>query len=75
MANYECLKTFQNTVNGANKEGLREVKLSTKFLNEVNDAILALLVNRANDYEKMVDTTNKAVKSNNEPLILNGGEW
>lgn len=72
MADYACLKTLQDMVNNAHKEGLREVKVPVRFLEELNSASMALLINRAVDYEAM--QKNKPV-NDDEDWILKGGSW
>lgn len=72
MVEYACLKTLQTMVNNAHKEGLREVKVSIRFLEELNEASMSLLINRASDYEAM--QKNKHV-NDDEDWILKGGSW
>lgn len=71
MAEYACLKTLQTMVINAHKEGLREVKVSVRFLEELNEASMALLINRASDYEAM----EKSKPKDEGDLVLKGGSW
>ena len=52
MVEYACLKTLQTMVNNAHKERLRDVKMSIRFLKQLNEASMSLLINRASDYMK-----------------------
>ena len=71
MVEYACLKTLQKMVNNAHKERLREVKMSIRFLKQLNEASMSLLINRASDYEAM----EKAKPKEEGELVLKGGSW
>lgn len=71
MTDYSSLKMLQTLLTNAHKEGLREVRVSVKMLEDINEAVSSLLINRAEDYEKI--SKEKALSDNN--LTLKGGSW
>mgnify|MGYP005885509373 CR=1 FL=1 len=62
MVEYACLKTLQTMVNNAHKERLREVKMSIRFLKQLNEALMSLLINQASDYMKRWKKQNQKKK-------------
>lgn len=71
MTDYSSLKMLQTLLTNAHKEGLREVRVSVKMLEDINEAVSSLLINRAEDYEKI--SKEKSLSDTN--LTLKGGSW
>ena len=72
MTDYSSIKMLQILLSNAHKEGLREVRVSVKMLEEINEVISSLLINRASDYEIMVKSQNQTTDNN---LTISGGSW
>lgn len=72
MTDYSSIKMLQTLLSNAHKEGLREVRVSVKMLEEINEAISSLLINRASDYEAMAKSKNQTTDNN---LTISGGSW
>lgn len=73
MVDLTKIKTLREMVKTAHKEGLREVRVSVKLLEDFDDLITSLLVDRAEDYIKMKDYADK--NSLDGEITFNGGSW
>lgn len=73
MVDLTKIKTLREMVKTAHKEGLREVRVSVKLLEDFDDLVTSLLVDRAEDYIKMKDYADK--NSLNGEITFNGGSW
>ena len=60
-------------VKTAHKEGLREVRVSVKLLEDFDDLVTSLLVDSAEDYIKMKAYADK--NSLDGEITFNGGSW
>lgn len=73
MADLSKIQALREMIKTANKEGLREVRVSVKMLEDFDEVITSLLVDRAEDYIKMKDYADK-----NElvgEIVVKGGSW
>lgn len=73
MVDLTKIKTLREMVKTAHKEGLREVRVSVKLLEDFDDLVTSLLIDRAEDYIKMKDYADK--NSLNGEITFNGGSW
>lgn len=73
MVDLTKIKTLREMVKTAHKEGLREVRVSVKLLEDFDDLVTSLLVDRADDYIKMKDYADK--NSLDGEITFNGGSW
>lgn len=73
MADLTKIKTLREMVKTAHKEGLREVRVPIKLLEDFDEVITSLLVDRAEDYIKMKDYAEKT--SLDGEITFNGGSW
>lgn len=73
MVDLTKIKTLREMVKTAHKEGLREVRVSVKLLEDFDDLVTSLLVDRAEDYIKMKDYADK--NSLDGEITFNGGSW
>ena len=73
MADLSKIQGLVEIVKTAHKEGLREVRVSVKLLEDFDDLVTSLLVDRAEDYIKMKDYADK--NSLDGEITFNGGSW
>lgn len=73
MADLTKIKTLREMVKTAHKEGLREVRVSIKLLEDFDELITSLLIDRAEDYIKMKEYADK--NSLDDEITFNGGSW
>ena len=73
MVDLTKIKTLREMVKTTHKEGLREVRVSVKLLEDFDDLVTSLLVDRAEDYIKMKDYADK--NSLDGEITFNGGSW
>lgn len=73
MADLSKIQALREMIKTAHKEGLREVRVSVKMLEDFDEVITSLLVDRAEDYIKMKDYADKNLL--NSEIALNGGSW
>lgn len=73
MVDLTKIKTLREMVKTAHKEGLREVRVSVKLLEDFDDLVTSLLIDRAEDYIKMKDYADK--NSLDGEITFNGGSW
>lgn len=73
MADLSKIQALREMIKTAHKEGLREVRVSVKLLEDFDDVITSLLVDRAEDYIKMKEYAdkNKIV----DEIVVKGGSW
>ena len=73
MADLSKIQALREMIKTAHKEGLREVRVSVKMLEDFDDVITSLLVDRAEDYIKMKEYAdkNKIV----DEIVVKGGSW
>lgn len=57
----------------AHKEGLREVRVPIKLLEDFDELITSLLVDRAEDYIKMKEYADK--NEITDEIVVKGGSW
>ena len=73
MADLSKIQALREMIKPAHKEGLREVRVSVKMLEDFDEVITSLLVDRAEDYIKMKDYADK--NSLDGEITFNGGSW
>lgn len=73
MADLSKIQALREMIKTAHKEGLREVRVSVKMLEDFDEVITSLLVDRAEDYIKMKDYAGK--NSLDGEITFNGGSW
>lgn len=73
MADLSKIQALREMVKTAHKEGLREVRVSVKLLEDFDDLVTSLLVDRAEDYIKMKDYADKNLLDGE--ITFNGGSW
>lgn len=73
MADLTKIKTLREMVKTAHKEGLREVRVPIKLLEDFDELITSLLIDRAEDYIKMKEYADK--NSLDGEITFNGGSW
>ena len=73
MADLSKIQALREMIKTAHKEGLREVRVSVKMLEDFDEVITSLLVDRAEDYIKMKDYGDK--NSLDGEITFNGGSW
>lgn len=73
MADLSKIQVLREMIKTAHKEGLREVRVSVKMLEDFDEVITSLLVDRAEDYIKMKDYADK--NSLDGEITFNGGSW
>lgn len=73
MADLTKIKTLREMVKTAHKEGLREVRVPIKLLEDFDELITSLLIDRAEDYIKMKEYAGK--NSLDGEITFNGGSW
>ena len=73
MADLSKIQALREMIKTAHKEGLREVRVSVKLLEDVDEVITSLLVDRAEDYIKMKDYADKNLLDGE--ITFNGGSW
>ena len=73
MADLSKIQALREMIKTAHKEGLREVRVSVKMLEDFDEVITSLLVDRAEDYIKMKDYADK--NSLDGEITFNGGSW
>ena len=71
MADLSKIQALREMVKTAHKEGLREVRVSVKLLEDFDDVVSCVLVDRAEDYIKMRDYADK--DSLDGKITFNGG--
>ena len=73
MADLSKIQALREMIKTAHKEGLREVRVSVKMLEDFDEVITSLLIDRAEDYIKMKDYADKNALDGE--ITLNGGSW
>lgn len=73
MESLENIKQLKKLVSSAQKEGLKELKLSVKFLEDLNDEVFKLLIAIEEEYQN--EKIKKETNTSNETLTLKGGTW
>ena len=73
MADLSKIQALREMIKTAHKEGLREVRVSVKMLEDFDEVITSLLVDRAEDYIKMKDYAAKNPLDGE--ITFNGGSW
>ena len=73
MADLSKIQTLREMIKTAHKEGLREVRVSVKILEDFDDVITSLLVDRAEDYIKMKEYADK--NEIVDEIVVKGGSW
>ena len=73
MADLSKIQALREMIKTAHKEGLREVRVSVKMLEDFDEVITSLLVDRAEDYIKMKDYADKNLLDGE--ITFNGGSW
>ena len=73
MADLSKIQTLREMIKTAHKEGLREVRVSVKMLEDFDDVITSLLVDRAEDYIKMKEYADK--NEIVDEIVVKGGSW
>ena len=73
MADLSKIQALREMIKTAHKEGLREVRVSVKMLEDFDEVITSLLVDREEDYIKMKDYADK--NSLDGEITFNGGSW
>lgn len=73
MADLKKIETLRELIKTAHKEGLRELRVSVKLLEDFDEVITALLIDRADDYIKMKEYADK--NSLEGEIRFNGGSW
>ena len=73
MADLSKIQALREMIKTAHKEGLRVVRVSVKMLEDFDEVITSLLVDRAEDYIKMKEYAdkNKIV----DEIVVKGGSW
>ena len=73
MADLSKIQALREMIKTAHKEGLREVRVSVKMLEDFDDVITSLLVDRAEDYIKMKEYADK--NEIVDEIVVKGGSW
>ena len=73
MADLSKIQTLREMIKTAHKEGLREVRVSVKMLEDFDEVITSLLVDRAEDYIKMKEYADK--NEIVDEIVVKGGSW
>ena len=73
VADLTKIKTLREMVKVAHKEGLREVRVPIKLLEDFDELITSLLVDRAEDYIKMKEYADK--NEITDEIVVKGGSW
>lgn len=73
MADLKRIETLRELIKTAHREGLRELRVSVKLLEDFDAVITALLIDRADDYIKMKEYADK--NSLDGEIRFNGGSW
>jgi len=73
VADLTKIKTLREMVKAAHKEGLREVRVSVKLLEDFDELVTSLLIDRAEDYIKMKEYANK--NEFTDEIVVKGGSW
>ena len=73
MADLSKIQALREMVKTAHKEGLREVRVSVKLLEDFDDLVTSLLVDRAEDYIKMKEYADK--NEIVDEIVVKGGSW
>ena len=73
MADLSKIQALREMIKSAHKEGLREVRISVKMLEDFDEVITSLLIDRAEDYIKMKDYADKNLLDGE--ITFNGGSW
>lgn len=73
MADLSKIQALREMIKTAHKEGLREVRVSVKMLEDFDDVIASLLIERAEDYIKMKEYADKNLLDGE--ITFNGGSW
>ena len=73
MADLSKIQTLREMIKTAHKEGLREVRVSVKMLEDFDEVITSLLVDRADDYIKMKEYADK--NEIVDEIVVKGGSW
>lgn len=73
MADLSKIQALREMIKTAHKEGLREVRVSVKMLEDFDEVITSLLVDRAEDYIKMKEYADK--NEIVDEIVVKGGSW
>ena len=73
MADLSKIQALREMIKTAHKEGLREVRVSVKMLEDFDEVIASLLIDRAEDYIKMKEYADK--NEIVDEIVVKGGSW
>lgn len=73
MADLKKIETLRELIKTAHKEGLRELRVPVKLLEDFDGVVTALLIDRADDYIKMKEYADKNALDGE--IHFNGGSW
>ena len=73
MADLSKIQTLREMIKTAHKEGLREVRVTVKMLEDFDEVITSLLIDRAEDYIKMKEYADK--NEIVDEIVVKGGSW
>ena len=73
MADLSKIQALREMIKTAHKEGLREVRVSVKMLEDFDEVSTSLLVDRAEDYIKMKEYADK--NEIVDEIVVKGGSW
>ena len=73
MADLSKIQALREMIKTAHKEGLREVRVSVKMLEDFDEVITSLVVERAEDYIKMKEYADK--NEIVDEIVVKGGSW